>query len=99
MSRPDPISDASSSLPPPASWFAEVGPDGFSRVFDADSVIIASHCALEDARLIAAAPDLLAACRTMVRLAYRHKEALAPIGGFSAAVDELNAAIDKATAR
>ncbi|OIO55434.1 hypothetical protein AUJ46_01275 [Candidatus Peregrinibacteria bacterium CG1_02_54_53] len=83
-------------MPPPSSWFAEVGPDGFWRVFDADSVIIASHCVREDAHLIAAAPHLLAACRTFVRLAHRNKEALAAMDGFSALCDAMNATVDKA---
>lgn len=85
-------------LPTPASWFAEAAADGFWRVFDTDSVIIASHCVMEDARLIAAAPDLLAACRTFVRPAHRNKEALAPIDGFSEVYDQVNAAIDRAMA-
>jgi len=88
-----------SPVPPPSSWFAEVRPDGFWHVFDADSVVIASHCVLEDARLIAAAPDLLAACRTLVRLVHSNKEALARIDGFSALYDAINAAIDTAMAR
>jgi hypothetical protein len=86
-------------VPPPAPWFAEVGHDSFWRVFDLDSVVIASHCVLEDAHLIAAAPDLVAACRAFVRLAHRNKEALARIDGFSALYDAINAAIDKAMAR
>lgn len=86
-------------LPPPSSWFAEVGHDGFWRVFDTDSVVIASHCVLEDAHLIAAAPDLLAACRTFVRLAHTNKETLARIDGFSPLYDQINATIDKAMAR
>jgi len=53
---------------------------------------------MEDARLIAAAPDLLAACRTFVRPAHRNKEALAPIDGFSEVYDQVNAAIDRAMA-
>lgn len=88
-----------SPVPLPSSWFAEVGPDGFWRVFDTESVVIASHCVLEDAHLTAATPDLLAACRAFVRLTYRNKEALARIDGFSALFDAVNAAIDKAMAR
>ena len=92
-------SPTASPVPPPFSWFAEVGSDGFWRVYDNDSVVIASRCVREDARLITAAPDLLAACRTFVRLAYRNKLALAPIDGFSALYDAMNAAIGKAMAR
>lgn len=91
-------SHTSSPVSPPSSWFAEVGHRGFWHVFDGDSVVIASRCVLEDAHLIAAAPDLLAAGRMFLRLTSRNRPALGPICGFSVVEDAINAAIDKAMA-
>jgi hypothetical protein len=47
-------------------WKAELGRDGFYSVVDQDGVIVALHCVMEEARLIAAVPALFKSVRSAV---------------------------------
>jgi hypothetical protein len=54
--------------PSPATeiWFAEPSYDGFFCVINRDSVVVAQKCVEEEARLIAAAPELLEHARALI---------------------------------
>ncbi len=43
-------------------WIAEPSSDGFFRVVNAESIILAQKCVREEAQLFAAAPETLDAC-------------------------------------
>ena len=47
-------------------WKVELGRDGFYSVVDQDGVIVAQHCVMEEARLIAAVPALFKSVRSAV---------------------------------
>lgn len=47
-------------------WKAELGKDGFYAVVNQDGVLVAQHCVMEQARLIAALPSLYKSVRSAV---------------------------------
>lgn len=92
----------------PGPWTLE-GEDQFARVLSPDGYTIAEsdhiHCAdLDDAaqmhvanmRLIAAAPDLLAACKAMLRIVIQVTVGIVAGVNFHEVVNDAVAAIDKA---
>jgi hypothetical protein len=52
--------------PAKTPWIAEVGEDGFWRVVNSYSVVIAQRCVMEEAKFIAASPVLLKECEAQL---------------------------------
>ena len=81
----------------PGPWLIGALESGQAAVDGADGSEVTGFISIPDARLITAAPDLLAACEACMTLLVRYEnKTIAPEVGTGAAIDAAHAAIAKA---